>query len=91
MVTRSRRIQLTNNYVLSQAHPSNRRCLILIDTPGLARADMEDARELAQMIGSDPDIDTHLVLPASMRPADLARQVDQFRAFHPRKPELRDG
>ena len=59
--------------------------LILIDTPGLGKADMEDARELAQMIGSDPDIDTHLVLPASMRLADLARQVDQFQAFHPRK------
>ena len=59
--------------------------LILIDTPGLGRADMEDALELAQMLGSDPDIDTHLVLPASMRPEDLGRQAHQFRAFHPRK------
>jgi flagellar biosynthesis protein FlhF len=59
--------------------------LILIDTPGLGKADMEDAVELAQMIGSDPDIDTHLVLPASMKAEDLARQVDQFRAFHPHK------
>lgn len=59
--------------------------LILIDTPGLGRADMEDARELAHMLGSDPDIDTHLVLPASMRREDLVRQAHQFRAFHPRK------
>jgi len=59
--------------------------LILIDTPGFGKADMEDGMELAQMIGSDPDIDTHLVLPASMRGADLTRQVDQFRAFRPRK------
>jgi flagellar biosynthesis protein FlhF len=59
--------------------------LILIDTPGLGKADMEDVWELAQMIGSDPDIDTHLVLPASMRLADLARQAEQFRAFRPRK------
>ncbi len=59
--------------------------LILIDTPGLGSADMEDAAELAQMIGSDPDIDTHLVLPASMKSEDLARQVNQFRAFHPHK------
>ena len=59
--------------------------LILIDTPGLGRADVEDALELAQMLGSDPDIDTHLVLPASMRRDDLVRQAHQFRAFHPRK------
>ncbi len=59
--------------------------LILIDTPGLGNADMEDARELAQMIGSDPEIDTHLVLPASMKADDLARQVDLFREFRPRK------
>lgn len=59
--------------------------LILIDTPGLGKADAEDARELAQMIGSDPEIDTHLVLPASMKHEDLARQVDQFRPFRPRK------
>jgi flagellar biosynthesis protein FlhF len=59
--------------------------LILIDTPGLARADLEDCRELAQMIGSDPEIDTHLVLPASMKADDLARQVDLFREFRPRK------
>lgn len=59
--------------------------LILIDTPGLGKDDMEDARELAQMIGSDPDIDTHLVLPASMRAEDLVRQVNQFRVFHPGK------
>ena len=59
--------------------------LILIDTPGLSKADLEDARELAQMIGSDPDIDTHLVLPASMKHADLTLQIEQFRGFHPRK------
>jgi flagellar biosynthesis protein FlhF len=59
--------------------------LILIDTPGLGKADMEDGRELAQMIGSDPEIDTHLVLPASMKADDLARQVDLFREFRPRK------
>ena len=59
--------------------------LILIDTPGLGKADMEDARELAQMIGSDPEIDTHLVLPASMKADDLARQVELFREFRPRK------
>jgi flagellar biosynthesis protein FlhF len=59
--------------------------LILIDTPGLGKADTEDGRELAQMIGSDPEIDTHLVLPASMKADDLARQVDLFREFRPRK------
>jgi flagellar biosynthesis protein FlhF len=59
--------------------------LILIDTPGLGKADVEDCRELAQMIGSDPEIDTHLLLPASMKADDLARQVDLFREFRSRK------
>jgi flagellar biosynthesis protein FlhF len=59
--------------------------LILIDTPGLGKTDAEDARDLAQMIGSHPQIDTHLVLPASMKQEDLARQVDQFGRFRPRK------
>ena len=59
--------------------------LIFIDTPGLARADMEDAGDLAHFLATHPEIDTHLVLPASMRSADLARTVDLYDVFAPRK------
>jgi flagellar biosynthesis protein FlhF len=59
--------------------------LLLVDTPGLARADMEDAADLAGLIKSHSEIDTHLVLPAFMRASDMARAIQQFAVFGPRK------
>jgi flagellar biosynthesis protein FlhF len=60
--------------------------LILIDTPGLCRSEMEGSEDLATALASHrPDIDTHLVLPASMRAADLRRVAEQYSIFHPRK------
>ena len=59
--------------------------LILIDTPGLSRIEMDDARELARFLSDHPAIDTHLVLPASMRSTDLQRMADQYEIFGPRK------
>jgi flagellar biosynthesis protein FlhF len=59
--------------------------LIFVDTPGLARADMDDAEDLAHLIASHPEIDTHLVLPAFMRASDMARIIDQYAVFKPRK------
>lgn len=59
--------------------------LVLIDTPGLALAEMEDAADLAHLIGSHPEVDAHLVLPASMRPADMARVIDRYSIFCPKK------
>lgn len=59
--------------------------LILIDTPGLASADMECAAEFAQFLETRTDIDTHLVLPASMKPADVARMVDTHSVFQPKR------
>jgi flagellar biosynthesis protein FlhF len=59
--------------------------LVFIDTPGLARAEMEDGAELARLIGSHPEIDTHLVLPASMKPLEMARVIDRYQIFQPRK------
>jgi flagellar biosynthesis protein FlhF len=59
--------------------------LIFIDTPGFGRAEMEDAAELAGVIASHPEIDTHLVLSASMKTADLARAADRYQIFQPKK------
>ena len=58
---------------------------IFIDTPGYASAEMEEARELALMFSAHPEIDTHLVLMASMKPLDLARMVDRYEMFSPHK------
>jgi len=57
--------------------------LVLIDTPGLGWADLEDGRELAHMLASLSEVDTHLVLPASMKPADMARIAGHFAMFQP--------
>ena len=59
--------------------------LLLIDTPGLGCADLEDGRELARMLASLPEMDTHLVLPASMKPADMYRIAEQYAMFQPAK------
>lgn len=59
--------------------------LIFVDTPGLARDEMEDLAELAQAIRSHTECDTHLVLPASMKPMDLHATIERFQVFGPRK------
>ena len=72
---------------LEQAlHEFRQKDLILIDTPGLCRSEMEAAEDLAKVLAAHhPGIDTHLVLPASMRAADLRRVSEQYSIFHPRK------
>ncbi len=59
--------------------------LVFIDTPGLARGEMEDGADLACLIASHPEIDAHLVLSASMKPGDLARVIERYEIFQPRK------
>jgi flagellar biosynthesis protein FlhF len=68
--------------MLGEYHPSQ---LVLIDTPGFSFREMEDARELAAVLASCPEVDTHLVLPASLRPADLRRVSTHFEMFQPLK------
>lgn len=57
--------------------------LILVDTPGYGSREMENAADLARFLAGRPDIDTHLVLTASMKSADLARVAGQFEIFRP--------
>jgi flagellar biosynthesis protein FlhF len=59
--------------------------LILVDTPGFGAADMDEAEVLAKFVSSRAEIDTHLVLSASMKPADITRAVDRFEIFRPAK------
>jgi flagellar biosynthesis protein FlhF len=58
---------------------------VFVDTPGLSGADMEDAADLAALIASHPEMDTHLVLPAFMRASDMTRAIGQYAVFGPRK------
>jgi flagellar biosynthesis protein FlhF len=59
--------------------------LVLIDTPGCGPADLYAAADLAGFLAGRDDIDTQLVLTASMRPADLSRVVDRFEMFRPQR------
>jgi flagellar biosynthesis protein FlhF len=59
--------------------------LILIDTPGFSYREMADAQPLAAALSTHPEIDTHLVLSAAMKPADLTRVGDAYAIFRPSK------
>jgi flagellar biosynthesis protein FlhF len=60
--------------------------LLLIDTPGHTAVSLQESgAELASFLRCRQDIDTHLVLTASMRQYDLRRTVDRFLAFGPSK------
>jgi flagellar biosynthesis protein FlhF len=69
---------------LAQAIEENRgKELIFIDTPGLGYGELEDSASLAHFLSTRADIDTHLVLSASVKPADLSRMVDAFGILRP--------
>jgi flagellar biosynthesis protein FlhF len=73
-----------NHATLEQALAEHAQAdLILIDTPGLSRNEMED--DLAHAFTKAKTIDIHLVLAASMRSRDLARAAEQYLIFKPDK------
>ncbi|HTS75236.1 MAG TPA: hypothetical protein VMG40_03475 [Bryobacteraceae bacterium] len=59
--------------------------MVFIDTPGLARNEMQDGADLARLLAAHPEIDTHLVLPASIKPEDMARTAARYSIFKPAK------
>ncbi|HUI56519.1 MAG TPA: hypothetical protein VLY04_16200 [Bryobacteraceae bacterium] len=66
------------------AAPSN--SLLLIDTPGYSATLLQDlGGELAGFLSRRQDIDTHLVLTASMRAEDLTVTAERFATFRPSK------
>jgi flagellar biosynthesis protein FlhF len=71
---------------LAQALEEHRqKDLILIDTPGLAGSEMDAFPDVARFLSGGHAIDTHLVLPASMRTGDLRRLAEQYEVFRPSK------
>ena len=55
---------------------------LLVDTPGYSRGDMESSHDLAGVLSRMDRKETHLVLPASMKRADLSRSIQQFEQFN---------
>ncbi|MBS1858048.1 MAG: flagellar biosynthesis protein FlhF [Acidobacteria bacterium] len=71
---------------LAQTIEENRgKELIFIDTPGLSFGEIDDAAPLAHFLSTREDIDTHLVLPASMKPGDLTRVGRLFECMRPNR------
>jgi flagellar biosynthesis protein FlhF len=67
---------------LAQALEEQRRKdLVLIDTPGWGRRELPELEELGAYMADDPDIEVHLVLPASNRSVDLARLTSRYAVF----------
>jgi flagellar biosynthesis protein FlhF len=61
------------------------RDLVLIDTPGLSRERAEEAQELAGALTAQNAIDVQLVLPISMKAADLRRTSAAWQIFRSRR------
>ena len=60
--------------------------LVLIDTPGYSAPLLRDyGSELATILSHRQEIDTHLVLTASMQPAALRSLSELYAVFHPAK------
>jgi flagellar biosynthesis protein FlhF len=60
--------------------------LLLIDTPGYSTTMLgELGSELVSFLASRQDIDTHLVLTASMRPSSLRTVAGAYARFQPAK------
>jgi flagellar biosynthesis protein FlhF len=71
---------------LAQTIEENRgKDLIFLDTPGLAAGELEHSPGLSRFLATRSEIDTHLVLSSSTKPADLSRMVDGFEIFQPKR------
>jgi len=71
---------------LAQALEEHRhKDLILIDTPGIGPNEIDHSLDLALYLSTHPEVDTHLVLTATTKSADLARAADRFEIFGIRK------
>ncbi len=71
---------------LAQALEEHRhKDLILIDTPGIGPSEIDHSLDLALYLATHPEVDTHVVLTATTKSADLARAADRFEIFGVRK------
>lgn len=59
--------------------------LILIDSPGYAPAEMEEASQIARFLQHHPEIEVQLVLPAYLSSSALKKFSQRFSLFNPEK------
>ena len=59
--------------------------LILIDSPGYAPAEMEEAAQIARFLQHYPEIEVQLVLPAYLSSSALIKFSQRFSLFQPEK------
>jgi flagellar biosynthesis protein FlhF len=68
---------------LTAVEESRNKSVVLVDTPGFSPAELEGAGEIASCFERLANKQIHLVLPASMKRADLARNIRGYAAFRP--------
>jgi len=68
---------------LGAAEESRNKSVVLVDTPGYSPAELDGVAEIANCFARLPNKQVHLVLPASMKRADLARNIRNYAPFQP--------
>src|SRR3984957_8315988 len=68
---------------LTAVEESRNKSVVLVDTPGYSPAELEGGSEIASCLERVGNKQVHLVLPASMKRADLARNIRGYAAFRP--------
>jgi flagellar biosynthesis protein FlhF len=66
---------------LAAVSESRNKSLVLVDTPGYSPAELEGLKEIASCLERLPNKQVHLVLPACMKRADLARTIRDYAAL----------
>ncbi len=68
---------------LAAAEESRNKSVVLVDTPGYSPAELDGAAEIASCFERLANKQVHLVLPASMKRADLTRSIRGYAVFRP--------
>ncbi|MBV8707668.1 MAG: hypothetical protein JO028_10805, partial [Acidobacteriaceae bacterium] len=58
---------------------------ILIDSPGYAPAEIEEAAQTARFLQHHPEVEVQLVLPAYLSASNLKKFTQRFSVFNPEK------
>jgi flagellar biosynthesis GTPase FlhF len=73
---------LTQDASLSRVIEQRRQDLVFVDVPGFSCTEMDLAAQVARRLRAE-DVEVQLVLPASLRAADLRRISESFSVFKP--------
>ena len=68
---------------LAAADETRNKSVVLVDTPGYSPAELDGVGEIAACFERLANKQVHLVLPASMKRADLTRSIHHYAPLHP--------